>query len=215
MERRINLIAFSLLLALFCATSGGCSVFSQMNYWLYGYKVDAKFAGLEKKRVAVVCVSADQVGPSGEASSIANAVTTILARELKDTTFIKQPQIADWMDKNDWDQVDYCDVGRGVRADLVIAIDLKQFTLKEGQTLLRGRGQSTVNVHDVKKNEVVYGPTDKNIVFPENGGKHVTENEGSFRKQFIFQLASQIAHDFYAYDRVEDFAKDSVVLGGN
>lgn len=212
MQRVTRLVFASSLLASLCLCSTGCSLFSQVNYWLNGYKVDAKFNGMEKKRVAVVCVSADSVGPSGEASSIANAVTTILARELKDTTFIKQAEIADWMDKNDWNQVDYCDVGRGVKADLVIAIDLRDYTTKEGQTLLRGKAELTINVHDVRKNEVVYGPTDKRVVFPENGAKHITENEGNFRRLFIFQLAQQIAHDFYAYDRVDDFAKDSAVL---
>jgi hypothetical protein len=183
-----------------------------VNYWLYGYKVEPKFTGLEDKKIAVVCVSGATVAPSDDAATIANMVGTILGHEVKGAHIVSQAKIADWMDKNDWDQIDYADVGRGVQADFVIGIDLKSFSVREGQTLLKGRSDVRILVLDLAKNgETVYGPVEKHVEFPENAAQHVTESEASFRKLYIYTLSQKIARDFYAYDKVEDVAQDTAI----
>ncbi len=200
------------LLALIVSQGTGCGLFAQVQYWMYGYKVDPKFNGLEEKKIAIVCVSADSVAPNDEAFTLANTIGTILGANVKGCEVIPQSRIADWMDKNDWDQVDYGDVGRGVEADMVIGIDLESFSIKEGQTLLKGRSDVRVRVLDMAKNgDVVYGPIDKQKTFPENAARHITESEANFRKLFIYQLAQAISHDFYPYDRIEDFAVDTAI----
>src|SRR4051812_8525613 len=107
-------LAGGLLVAVLLSMSAGCGVVQQINYIINGFKVDAKFAGLEDKKIAVVCVAGPGVPPNGEASMIANIVGTKIGAEVKGAQIISQAKIADWMDKNDWDQVDYADVGRGV-----------------------------------------------------------------------------------------------------
>ena len=49
--------------ALLCATTSGCALVSQLQYAIHGYKTEAKFKGLEGKKVAVVCFS-ESSGPS-------------------------------------------------------------------------------------------------------------------------------------------------------
>ena len=33
--------------------------------------------------------------------------------------------MANWIDNNDWNQLDYREIGRGIKADMVLAIDLE------------------------------------------------------------------------------------------
>ena len=200
------------LACLVCSISTGCGLVSQLNYWIYGYKVDPKFKGMEDKKIAVVCVSGSSVMPGGDSALLANTVGTILGAQIKGAQIVPQAKVADWMDKNDWDQVDYDVIGRGVQADFVIGIDLESFSLREGQTLLKGKSDVRVRVLDMTKGgEAVYGPEEKHYEFPKNAAMHAVEGEANFRKKYVYLLAQEIAHDFYAYDTVEDFAVDSAV----
>jgi hypothetical protein len=81
--------------------------------------------------------------------------------------------VADWLDSHGDDLTDYRDVGRGVKADMVVGIDLLTFNLHEGQTLLKGRAKVGVKVYDMTKGgELVYKLRQE--CRPENGG-NVTE----------------------------------------
>lgn len=200
------------LLGTIANTTGCAAPISLINYWMNGFHMmDAKFAGLEGKRVAVVCLDGNSLrGPAGEANDLAKAVTTTLGYHVPDIQIVRQSEIADWMDSQNQDLTDYRDVGRGVKADMVVGIDLGSFTIHEGQTLLKGRSQVGVKVFDMKRGgEVVYESPAKEITWPESGARHVTENESNFRTTFIYILANKIARDFYAYELVEDYGLDA------
>jgi hypothetical protein len=123
---------------------------------------------------------------------------------------VRQPEIADWIDNQDADLTDYREVGRGVKADMVVGIDLLSFSVHEGQTLLKGRSKVSVKVFDMKKGgEVVYDAPPKEIAWPESGARHVTEDEGNFRLTYVAILANKIARDFYPYEMIEDVALDA------
>jgi hypothetical protein len=195
----------------------GCSAISTVGYWLYGNTNPAKFDGLEGKRVAVVCLDADSLkGPGGEADRVARAVATTLGYNVADIKLVRPNEIADWLDNNNQDIIDYKDIGRGVKAEMVVGIDLESFTIHEGQTLLKGRASVATRVYDMQRGgEVVYESPSHEIAWPENGARHVTENEANFRTTFIHTLSHRIARDFYAYDKVEDFGADAAFLGNN
>jgi len=190
----------------------GCGMLATVAYWVNGpTKVPAKFSGLEKKKVAVVCLDANSLGgPGGEADAIAKAVSVTLSHHVKEIQMIRHAEIADWIDNQSQDLTDYRDVGRGVKADMVVGIDLVSFSIHEGQTLLKGRARVGVKVYDMTKGgAVVYETPITEIAWPENGARHVTENEANFRAIFIHTLAQKIAHDFYDYELMEDFGNDA------
>jgi hypothetical protein len=207
----------TLLLAGALTASSGCSAISTVSYWLYGNTNPAKFNGLEGKRVAVVCLDADSLkGPGSEADRIARGVATTLGYNVADIKLVRPSEIADWLDNHDQDFTDYKDIGRGVKADMVVGIDLESFSIHEGQTLLKGRASVATRVYDMQRGgEVVYESPSHEIAWPENGARHVTENEANFRTVFIHTLAQRIARDFYPYDKIEDFGSDADFLGSN
>ena len=195
----------------------GCGALATVAYFFRGHKNPAKFEGLKEKRVAVVCLDADSLkGPGGEADRIARTVATLIGYNVDDVTVVRQSEVADWFDNHDQDVSDYVEIGRGVKADMVVGIDLESFTIHEGQTLLKGRASVATRVYDITRGgEVVYESPSREIAWPENGARHVTENEANFRTVFIHTLSQRIARDFFAYDKVDDYGGDAAFLGNN
>jgi hypothetical protein len=206
-----------LILAVSLAASPGCGLLSTVTYWIYGNKSPARFSGLEGKRVAVVCLDADSLkGPGSEADRIAKTVATTLGYNVPDITIVRQSEIADWFDSHNQDVADYCEIGRGVKADMVLGIDLESFSIHEGQTLLKGRARVATRVYDLERGgEVAFESPTREIAWPESGARHITENEANFRTIFIHTLAQKIARDFFAYETAEDFGLDAAHLGAN
>jgi hypothetical protein len=200
---------------LFAATPG-CGTLATLAYWIKGGdRAPAKFAGLKGKRVAVICLDTHSLGgPGSEADAIAKAVGLTLGTNVTDIEVVRQSEVADWIDNQSGDLTDYRDVGRGVKADMVVGIDLLSFNLHEGQTLLKGRARVGVKVYDMSKGngELAYESAPKEIAWPQNGARHVTENEANFRAIFIHTLAQQVARDFYSYEIIDEFAQDAAHL---
>ena len=130
---------------------------------------------------------------------------------------VRADEIADWVDRNQWNEIDYIQVGKGVHADLVIALDVESFRLREGATLFKGKASVHTTVFDIGNGgAVVFESSTFEFAYPENGARHSTEtNESSFRRLFIRSLARHLAKDFFAYDRQEDFAYDATSISGN
>ena len=83
----------------------------------------------------------------------AGRVAAISRTEVEDIEMVRFTEIEDWMDTNDWDQIDYRAVGRGVNADLLIAIDLSSLSYYEGATLYKGKAHYTITLYNMEKGE--------------------------------------------------------------
>ena len=210
-----NLRAVCGLILASALASSGCGALATVAWVIKGPpKEPAKFKGLENKRVAVVCLDTNSLsGPGGEADAIGKAVNVALGFHVPNIHMVRPAEVADWIDGRNDDITDYRDVGRGVKADMVVGIDLVSFNIHEGQTLLKGKARVGVKVYDMAKGgEVVYESPVQEIAWPENGARHVTENEANFRAIFIHTLAQKIANDFYDYEIMTEFAKDAAHL---
>lgn len=196
-------------------SNAGCiGMAAQLLYVIKGDKVDAEFTGLEGKKVAVVCLSnTTGFDPGSAASTLAQYVELNLRKNVKKISLVRHQEVANWVDNNDWDRLDYRDIGRGVRADMVVAIDIDNFRLHEDATLYKGRTNWTVTVYDMSKSgEAVFRRSERNFQFPVNGGQHVSETtEENFQRKFLLILAEDIAKHFYAYEFKEDFARDALI----
>jgi hypothetical protein len=197
--------------------SSGCVGFmSALGYWSGGGMKEAEYDGLQSKRVAVVCMSSGSgFGPGTDVLLLAQSVGALLRQNVEEIDVVRSDEIADWVDRNDWDEFDYAEVGRGVEADMVVAIELSEFGLYEGQTLYKGRAGLIIRVFDMEKGgEQVFRRTLPELAFPANGAYPTTEmSESKFRRAFIQMLAQQAAKYFYDYDMIYDFAGDSASVG--
>lgn len=205
-----------LFLTTLMVSSTGCAgMWAQMLYWKRGGPlVPADYAELEGKRVAVICVSdTSGHGVGTEADALAREVGKLLSdkENIKDVDVVRFDEVADWIDRNGWDEVDYREIGRGVKAEAVVAIDMGNFRIHEGTSLYRGRATLKVAVFDMLDGgREVYRKEIPEFTFPVNGPKHAADvGERQFRRAFVNVLASHIAKLFYDYDLTSDFSRDS------
>jgi hypothetical protein len=209
-------VAVVLVVALLSTVPGCVGVLAQLVNVGWGNTIPARYKGLEGKQVAVVCISgSSSFGPSSAADDIARSVSNRLRTNVSKIKLVSDEAIADWMDRNDWNQVDYRELGEGVNAEMVVAVDLSTFTLHEGKTLFRGRSELSVTVYDIiNGGNVVYESSMPEIVYPATTGVHSGEmSEDAFRRYFVEIVAHRVGRHFYAYDATSDFGQDALVLG--
>lgn len=196
-------------------TSGCVGIAAQLMYMAGMGDIPAEFEGLEEKRVAVVCVSnRSAYGSGAEAEALARMVSAILRKEVKKIDVVSHIEIDNWKDNFDWDEIDYRVVGRGVKADMVVAIDVKKLSYYEGQTLYKGCADFSVTVYDMSKGgEVAFSRDIPDFQFPQQGGRPVTDMvEAKFQKVFLTMLAQDIARSFHSYDKIENVGSDARLL---
>jgi uncharacterized protein YbjQ (UPF0145 family) len=213
---KYSALCAAMAVILSAALAGGCRPLAQAIGAFEGHEIQqAKFNGLEGKRVAVVCIDVNSLyGPGDEAELLARNVSTQLSQNVKNIKLVKSSEIADWIDQQDQALIDFRNVGRGVKADMVIGIDLNSISTRDVGTLLQGKANIAVKVFDMSRpEEPVYERPPTVIEFPEHGARHVTENEANFRVMFLRVLADTIAKDFYAHDRTLDFGRDATYIG--
>jgi hypothetical protein len=195
-----------------CATSGCALIYQVVNG--DGPKVPAKYSDLKDKRVAVVCVmdSASYDDPV-VTDAIADNVGRILKKNIDDIDVVTHEEVSDWKDTNDWDETDFDDIGRGVKADVVLAIVLNDFGVNDNgsRELLRGHADVTVSVYDVKdKGKELFKTTDHGHSFPTSHAiSAVSTKWQDFQRTYVRVLSDDIAKYFYDYNMAEDFAKDA------
>lgn len=210
-------VASMILAACLLMTTTGCIGFlANMLHAGLGGMNPAQFDGLVGRRVAVVAVSdSSSFGPTTAAEEIARQIEKTIEENVKEIQIIDQQAVAEWMDRNDWNQIDYQELGKGIGAESVVAIDIGTFSLHDGKTLFRGRSDIELRVYDVTDaGRVVFEDAPPQLVYPAAAGLHRTDTtEANFRRVFIRVVASRIARYFYAYDATLDFGQDAMLLG--
>lgn len=202
--------------AMIVLSSSGCvGLAAQIMYLWKGNKQPAETHCLENQRVAVVCVSkASAYGNGTESEALARMVGALLGKEVKDIEMVRYTEVKDWIDNNDWDYIDYKAIGKGVKADMLVAIDLSNISYHEGQTLYRGHADYSITVYNMTKGgKVEWSDQQPDFNYPREGGRPSTEmSEPKFKQMFLRILADDIARNFYDYEKILDVASDARLL---
>jgi hypothetical protein len=179
-----------------------------------GTDIDPDFAELKGKKVAVVCRSEAtlQYGSANVARDLAKQVTLLLQERVPKVQTIDQRKVSKWTDENTWEE--YSEVGKALKADMVVGIELENFSIFEGQTLYKGKANATIRVYDCqKRGKVVFEKILPQSVYPPNSAVATQDRlEPEFRREFVAVLADQIGRYFYAHDRHADLVLDAATL---
>jgi hypothetical protein len=202
------------LVLLSLATAGGCQtvLFSAM-YLFQGTTKDADFDGLNKKQVVVVCRQASgmEFSDPNVAKDLDKLVTARLTKNGYKIKLVEPSKVERWEDENSWDE--FLTVGRAMKAEMVVGIDLEQFSIRQGQTVYQGKANATVKVVDCKTGKEVFSHALKELIYPPNHVKSVTDvQEAEFRREFEDVLAERLARLFYPHDPNDDIGLDSAAL---
>ena len=208
---------FYLLLALIVmAPLSGCAgLIAYPLYVIKGDSVPANYDKLASKRVAVICKSASSAsGPNSPESLINRHFSQILQERVSDVEIVPVEEVADWIDRNNWNEIDCVEVGRGVIADADVLLAVESFSLKGRPPLFKGRSTVTTKVYDLTQDgKVDYQGNTFDFAYPQNGGRHTTElSDAAFQRQFTKVLSHHLAKDFFKYDKSEDYAQDATLI---
>jgi hypothetical protein len=214
MLRNGSLLTVMALVAL-VATAGGCrGLLATVAYIVKGTDVEADFKGLQGKKVAVVCRPASTLtfGNPTVASELARQVGLLLQTRVPKIKVIDHQKVAQWTDAHEWRE--YAEVGKALKADLVVGIDLQEFSTYQSQTLYQGKASVSVTVYDCREDgKVVFEKALPQALYPPNTGIAASDQpERQFRRKFIRVLADQIGRHFYTHDAHADFAQDADAL---
>ena len=212
---RVSRWTFLALGAAMLSTAAGCAVFTTIG-WIVtdGKNVPAEYTkndGLEGKTVAVVCfdIGTSSFENAHVPANLAEAVAALLQQNVKHIKIIDPRDVANWTDNNSNRDQSYAEIGKNLEADVVVGIDLEDFRLRDGPTLYRGKAQVTLRVFDLKDPEMGESLWSKRIpqvqyprLFPVPADAELAQ----FRREFIGELAKQIARKFYAHASSDDYA---------
>ncbi len=214
MNRSLTRCGLALAVALLglLPTIGCQGALATAMYLIKGNNVDPDFAGLKGKKVAVVCrpMVGLQYNNANVARDLALQVTDLLQKNVPKIQTVDQRKVSKWTDENTWDE--YPEVGKAMKADIVVGVDLEAFSLYQGQTLYQGKANATIRVYDCRQgNKVVFEKIIPQAVYPPNSAVPTSDRlEGEFRREFVTVVADHVARYFYAHDPYADMATDSM-----
>ena len=145
--------------------------------------------------------------------TVARYVSLKFATNIEEVDVVSETEINNWIDTRAWDGENFAALGRGVNADFVLGINMDNYTIREGQTIFKGRADVTVKVIDVATNLETFqqGPT--LFEYPENGRPALNTSERKFEAFYLAWLTQRIARTFYKHDGLEDMAEDAAFSG--
>lgn len=198
---------------LIAATLVGCNMLSVAAFIIHDDNLPAEYNGLVGKRIAVVCRPACQLeyADASAAPDLAAMVGDLLAKNVKKCTIVPPSDVAMWADSNNWDS--YAEIGRAMKADVVVGIDLENFNLYEGTTLYQGRADVHVWVYDLhtgKSRQIVWNKKLPQTIYPPTAAVPISEkSDDAFRREYLAVLADHVGRLFYPHERLVDFASDA------
>lgn len=190
---------------LFIAQFGCVKLMTTVAYFVKGTTDPAEFEGLKDKRVAVVCRPLVELkyNAGSVPNDLATRVGQLLKQNGKRVKIVKQSDVNNWTDENPNEEL-YA-IGQGVSADLVLGIDLEDFSLFQGQTLYQGKAQVRLSVCNVNDDgEIIWEKPMRQVIWPARGGRPAQDEPvQQFQREYIEILATEIGNHFYAHDHFE------------
>ena len=210
-----KLFTLLVLATVVLASSTGClhSILATGIYlWQGGDVVPAECEALEGQRVVVICrpPSSHEYRHAGAAREIGTRVSRLLRENVPKIDVVSPKEVDNWIDEQDWDN--YKDLGRAVKANRVVYIELDNFDLYKGPTLYQGDADLTLTVYDMdNRGEELWSRNVGQVLFPRNSGIPAADKSvHQFQSQFVGIVSNQLATFFYKHDPNATFAIDAM-----
>ncbi len=200
------------LVSLFLISSPGCvRLAANLVNAIQGNETPAEYNGFEKKRVAIVCATDKGLSSDASAALLTGYVHMLLNKNVKDIELVRAEEVERWLDAHGTIESDYVQIGKGVKADQVLAIDLAGMKIKDGATLYRGQCDITVTVFDIADSgAIVFKKQFPEFSFPKMGGPTTSDTtDAKFRNLFLTVVASKVSGLFYPVDPTAEYALDA------
>ncbi len=212
MNKRNAFTAYALCgLALVICASGCVSLAANLIGMATGNTNPAEYEGLKDHKVAIVCASDSGIVADAVSTTLTSYIHANLNTNIKNIEVIRPSKVERWLESHPVTEDAFIEIGEGIGADKVVAIEISNLKLKNGATLFKGQADVTVTVIDIDSGgDIVYRKQMPEFVYPTMGGPSITDtSESRFRGLFLSVLADKISGLFYEVDVTEDFALDA------
>ena len=207
-------VAVAALVLLALGVSGCTQALLTGMYMIKGMETPPEFAGLKDKKTVVACRPLVELQYSGtdSAALLAREVGMRMKMKGKKINVVDAQKVEEWTDEHEWE--DFTEIGKAMKSDFVVGIELEEFSLYQGQTIYQGRARVHVTLYDMSKGgDNVYEKRIERIVYPPAGGVATSDKtEDQFRREFAGVVAERIGRSFYAFDHRDDYSMDTHVL---
>jgi hypothetical protein len=207
-----RIILFLAVLLAGVIVNAGCVRFAaNMIHAIRGNDLPAEYAGLAGQRVAVICSVDGSVASEASGSMLTSFINSLLVNNLPKSTIIRQEEVERWLEIEGWSGNDTLAIGRGVKADQVVSVQVNDLKLREGATLYRGTCDIRVSVYDVKADgRLAFAKDITEHAYPRVGGTPVSDTtETKFRSAYLQVVAHKVAGLFYPSDPTFEYALDA------
>lgn len=204
-------LAIALLSLATLTLSAGCiSLAANLIHAVQGNNRPAEYSGLEGHRVAVVCTTDGRFGGEACDSILTNNLQVALNTKVKNIELVRSSEIEQWLNVHRR-STDYVDIGKGVEADLLLAVEVSNLNLMNGPTLYQGQSDVAIKVYEIPSGMILYQKDIPEFTFPATGGgTPVTDtSENKFRSYYLQVLKTEIGGLFYEVDATESVAIDA------
>lgn len=210
---RIGRLLLLVVAGVMIVSSTGCiGAMAQILYVIRGHKTPAEFEGLAGKKIAVVVVSdASAYGADTLTYTVGKAISIDLANNLKKSSVVPPSRIEAWMDQNGFEESDFLEIGRGVDAEMVVAVEVGSYTIHDGATMFKGQSDLTVSVYDVKRDQMVFSKGPREFVFPKTGRPRIQTSDRKFEQFYLARMTKHISHLFYSHDQLDSIAEEAAM----
>ena len=129
---------------------------------------------------------------------------------VNDIEMVDPREVDNWIDEQDWEN--FKDLGRSMKANRVVYIELDKFELFKGKTLYQGDAEVKVSVYDMDdRGKLIWEKPMGQLLFPRNSGIPAADKPvQQFQAQFVEIVSTQIAEHFYEHNPNTMFALDAV-----
>jgi hypothetical protein len=200
-----------ILLAGFVSACGCVNLAANLIYAVTGNNRPAEYDGLKGKRVAIVVATDGGMATDATSAMLTSYIHAALNNNVKKIDVVRQSEVERWVDSHGHSDADYLEIGRGVDAERVVAVEVLNLKLRNGATLYKGQSDITVTVYDVPGGgKVLFRKQIPEFAFPNMGGPTVTDiSEAKFRARYLAIVARTVSGLFYEVDATADFAIDA------
>ena len=208
---KLPFLRLAILFGILSLSSGCINLAANLLYAIQGDMRPAEFDGLKEKRVALICISSDGSGGESNRKLLESQISALLNSNVDKIDLVRPEEVAKWLSAHSSTDNEYLDIGKGLKADFLIAVDVDNLTLKNGATLYRGQCDINVEVYDISAGgKIVFHKDIPEFAFPKIGGTATTDvSEAKFRSAYLMIVAQTIASTFYEVESTSDFAIDA------
>lgn len=193
-------------------TTSGCGLLANAIYIVKGVDAPAEFDDLKEKKIAVVVSTSAGLNADASGILMSRHINELLARNIKKVEMVNPEEVDHIISDQPIGDRSIPVIGSRLNADYVIFVDVSDLKLRDGQTLYKGRSNTTVAVCKVSEGErFVFKKSFPEFVYPQHGAPVTDFDEATFQRIYLSELALRVARTFYPYDPTIDIAKDAAV----